>query len=161
MKNSTVEISVGIFVLIGIICVGYLTIRLGKMQWIGDNYYYVYARFQSVSGLKVGATVEMAGVKIGQVDDISLDQERKVATVKLKIKKGIVLSDDAIASVKTAGLIGDKFISIMPGGSDKILKPGDLITDTQSAVDLEELIGKYVFGGIGQPGKSGGSESKF
>lgn len=161
MKSSTIEISVGIFVLMGILCVGYLTIRLGKMEWIGDNYYPVYARFQSVSGLKVGATVEEAGVQIGQIDGISLDQERKVALVKLKIKKGIVLTDDVIASVKTAGLIGDKYISIMPGGSDKILKPGDLITDTQSAVDLEELIGKYVFGGIGQPGKSESSESKF
>jgi len=161
MKSSTVEISVGIFVLIGILCVGYLTIRLGKMEWIGDNHYSVYARFQSVSGLKAGADVEMAGVQIGQIDDISLDQERKVATVKLKIKKGIVLTDDVIASVKTAGLIGDKYITIMPGGSDKILKPGDLIIDTQSAVDLEELISKYVFGGIGQPSKSGASESKF
>ena len=161
MKSSTVEISVGIFVLIGILCLGYLTIRLGKMEWIGDNHYSVYARFQSVSGLKAGANVEMAGVQIGQIEDISLDQERKVATVKLKIKKGIVLTDDVIASVKTAGLIGDKYITIMPGGSDKNLKPGDLIIDTQSAVDLEELISKYVFGGIRQPGKSGASENKF
>jgi len=148
MKSSTVEISVGIFVLIGILCVGYLTIRLGKMEWIGDNHYSVYARFQSVSGLKAGANVEMAGVHVGQIDSISLDQERQVATVKLKIQNGIILTDDVIASVKTAGLIGDKYITLLPGGSDQILKPGDLITETESAIDLEDLISKYVFGGV-------------
>jgi phospholipid/cholesterol/gamma-HCH transport system substrate-binding protein len=148
MKSSTVEISVGIFVLIGILCVGYLTIRLGNMAWIGDNHYSVYARFQSVSGLKVGANVEMAGVRIGQIDKISLDQERQIATVKLKIQNGIILTDDVIASVKTAGLIGDKYITLLPGGSDQILKPGDLIIETESAVDLEDLISKYVFGGV-------------
>ncbi|MFH1489587.1 MAG: outer membrane lipid asymmetry maintenance protein MlaD [Pseudomonadota bacterium] len=153
MKSATVEISVGVFVLIGILCVGYLTVRLGKMELIGDNYYDLFARFQSASGLKKGSNVEMAGVSIGQVDNISLDRERKVALVKLKIKQGILLSDDAIVSVKTAGLIGDKYIMIRPGGSDKVLKPGSLITETESAVDLEALISKYVFGGLGKTDK--------
>jgi phospholipid/cholesterol/gamma-HCH transport system substrate-binding protein len=96
----------------------------------------------------VGANVEMAGVRIGQIDKISLDQERQIATVKLKIQNGIILTDDVIASVKTAGLIGDKYITLLPGGSDQILKPGDLIIETESAVDLEDLISKYVFGGV-------------
>lgn len=148
MNRSSIEIAVGIFVLLGILCVGYLTIRLGKMKWLGDDNYAVYAHFQSVSGLNAGASVEMAGVQIGQVGAISLSNEEKVAIVKIKIKKEVVLSDDVIASVKTSGLIGDKYIKLSPGGSDQTLGPGDTILETESAIDLEELISKYVFGGV-------------
>lgn len=146
MKRSSIEISVGIFMFIGLVCVGYLTVHLGKVDWIGDDHYTVYARFESISGLKPGAAVEMAGVQVGEIEAISLDPERQVAKTKLKIQKGIVLTDDVIASVKTAGLIGDKYIMLSPGGSDRILREGDLITETESAVDLESLISKYVFG---------------
>ena len=121
MKKSSIETSVGIFMFIGILCVGYLTIHLGKMDWIGSDHYQVRALFQSVSGLKI-------------------------AEVTLSIQKGIELEDDVIVSIKTAGLIGDKYIMISPGGSDTILKPGDQITETESAVDLEDLISKYLFG---------------
>ena len=148
MKKTSMETAVGIFVVIGIVCVGYLTVKLGKVELIGDNYYPIYARFRSVSGLKMGAYVEMAGVQIGKVDSISLDQERKTALVEMKILKDVILSDDVIASVTTAGLIGDKYINLSPGGSETILKPGDLITETESAVNLEELISKYVFGSM-------------
>ena len=148
MNRSLVEIAVGIFVLIGIICVGYLTIRLGKMEWFGADYYSVSAQFQSISGLNTGASVEVAGVQIGKVDSISLDKEEMVAVVKMKIQKGVVLTDDVIASIKTAGLIGDKYIKLTPGGSDEILNQGDTIIETESAIDLEELISKYVFGGV-------------
>lgn len=147
MKRSSVEIGVGIFVLICILCVGYLTIRLGKMEILGDNHYTLLARFETVSGLKSGGMVEMAGVEIGTVSSISLDKEREIAIVKLKILKGLSLTDDVIASVRTSGLIGDKYIKITPGGSDVVLKPGDMIIETESSIDLEELIGKYVFGG--------------
>lgn len=146
MKKSSVEIAVGVFVLICILCVGYLTIRLGKLELMGGNYYTLSARFQSVSGLKAGAQVEMAGVQIGQVDSVDLDPDDQVAIIKLRIKKDIHLTDDVIASVKTSGLIGDKFVNLSPGGSDDILKSGDTITETESALDLEELISKYVFG---------------
>ncbi len=146
MKKSSIETSVGIFMFIGILCIGYLTIQLGKMSWIGNDYYPVHARFNSVSGLKAGAPVEMAGVQIGQVESISLNMDRKIAEVVLKIKKEIQLEDDVIASVKTSGLIGDKFIMISPGGSDIILQSGDTIIETESAVDLEDMISKYVFG---------------
>lgn len=148
MNRSSIEITVGIFVLIGIICIGYLTIRLGKMEWIGDDYYSVNAKFESISGLKTGASVEIAGVPIGKVGSIFLEKEEQVAVVKLKVQKGIVLTDDVIASIKTAGLIGDKYIKLTPGGSDEILNSGDTIFDTESAIDLEELISKYVFGGV-------------
>ena len=147
MKKTSIETSVGIFVLLGLVCVGYLTIKLGKMELVGDNNYPIYARFQSVSGLKKGSHVEIAGVKIGTIDSISLDKDNK-AIVKMKIEKGLVLSDDVIASVKTSGIIGDKFIKISPGGSDTLLKPGETITETVSALDLEELVSKFVFGGV-------------
>jgi phospholipid/cholesterol/gamma-HCH transport system substrate-binding protein len=147
MKQSSIEIAVGIFVVIGVVCVGYLTIKLGQLELFGDNYYSLEARFQSVSGLKAGAPLEMAGVQIGKVDSISLDLEEKTAVVRLKIQKEVVLTDDVIASIKTSGLIGDRYVSLSPGGSDTVLEPGELITETESAVDVEELISKYVFGG--------------
>lgn len=146
MKKASVEMAVGVFVLIGLICVGYLTIKLGKMQWFGDNYYLLDAQFESVSGLKAGAQVDMAGVEIGRVAGIRLDNERQIAIVQLKIQKEVLLTDDVIASVKTSGLIGDKYIKLTPGGSDRILASGDMIIETESALDIEELVSKYVFG---------------
>ncbi len=148
MKKSSMEMMVGVFVLIGLICVAYLTIKLGKMEWLGENHYLLSARFDSVSGLRTGAGVELAGVQIGQVNSIRLDPKAMQALVQLKIENGIQLSDDVIASVKTAGLIGDKYINIVPGGSEEMLKAGDTIMDTESALDIEELISKYVFGTI-------------
>jgi phospholipid/cholesterol/gamma-HCH transport system substrate-binding protein len=148
MKKGTVETAVGIFFIIGILCVGYLTIKLGKMEWIGSDYYTVNARFQSVSGLKKGAEVVISGVEIGKVDDISLDLDRMEALVRMQIKREVQLRDDVIASVKTAGLIGDRYIRMLPGGSDTIIPPGGLIIETESPIDIEEMIGKYVFGGV-------------
>ncbi len=118
------------------------------MELLGDEHYYLNARFLSVAGLKKGAPVVIAGVKVGQVDSISLDPEEQVAIVGLKILKEVVLTDDVIASVKTSGLIGDKYIKLSPCGSDEILKDGDLIVDTESALDIEELVGKYAFGDV-------------
>ncbi len=148
MKQSSVEVGVGIFVLIGIICVGYLTLRLGELELLKGDYYHLNARFRSVTGLKVGAQVEIAGVQVGQVDAIELDPEAMDAHIRLKIKNDVKLGDDVIASVKTAGLIGDKYINLSPGGSEDILEPGDAITETESALDIEELIGRYAFGSV-------------
>ncbi len=148
MKRSSIELLVGFFVLIGILCIGYLTIHLGQMEWFGGKYYRLHAQFQSVSGLKPGTHVEIAGVQVGMVDAITLDLENQVARVTLKIQKNVELTDDVIASVKTSGLIGDKYIKLSPGGSDIVLKSGDYITETESAIDLEELISKYVFGKV-------------
>lgn len=149
MKKSSLEMAVGLFVVIGLLCVGYLTIKLGKMELMGDNHYTLYARFSSATGLKPGSNVEIAGVQIGQVEDITLEPVMKIAMVKLKIEKGVALEDDAIASVKTSGLIGDKFIMITPGGSGEMLEAGGMITETESALDIEDLVSKYVFGGSG------------
>ncbi len=148
MSKTSLELGVGIFVLIGILCVGYLTIRLGKMELLGNEHYYLNARFLSVEGLKKGAQVVIAGVEVGQVDHISLDAEEQVAIVRMRIRKDVTLTDDVIASVKTSGLIGDKYIKLSPGGSDQVLKEGEMITETESSLDIEELISKYAFGDV-------------
>ena len=148
MKTGRLETIVGIFILIGILCVGYLTVKLGKIDLLGSDNYYLSARFQSVSGLKKGARVEIAGVPVGAVDEISLDREKQVALVRFKIKKNVILTDDVIASVKTSGLIGDKYIMFSPGGSDMLLENGDIIEETESVLDIEALISKFAFGGV-------------
>lgn len=148
MKQSSVELGVGIFVLLGVLCIGYLTLRLGEVQVLGDKHYILNARFKAVTGLKPGAQVEIAGVQVGQVDAISLDPADLVALVRLKVREGIQLQDDTIASVKTAGLLGDRFIQLSPGGSDKLLRPGDLIVETESPLDIESLISKFAFGKV-------------
>ncbi len=147
-KRYYVEISVGIFVFISLLCIGYLTIKLGKMEVVGNSYYSIKARFSNVSGLKVGNEVRISGVQIGRVSKIVLDKKDFFAIVEMDIKKGIKLSDDSMASIKTSGLIGDKYVSISPGGSDTYLKPGDMIVDTEPPVDFEELVSKYVFGSV-------------
>lgn len=146
MKKSSLEMAVGVFVIIGILCVGYLTIKLGKMELLGDNYYTIYAKFSSAAGLKPGSNVEIAGVPIGQVEAITLEPVLKIAKVALKIENGVELEEDAIASVKTSGLIGDKFIMITPGGAIDMIPPGGTITETEAALDIEDLVSKYVFG---------------
>lgn len=148
MKKYSQETLVGIFVLIGILCVGYLTVKLGKMEIIGGDVYKIIARFDSVAGLKSDSSVQMAGVEIGRVTEIALDTKALDAVVTMNIHKGVPIQEDAIASVKTSGLIGDKYISIQPGGSDKILTAGGVITETESAIDIESLISKYVFGNV-------------
>ncbi len=144
------ETLVGLFVLLGLLCVAYLTVRLGKMDLVSDKGFLVTARFSSVSGLRVGADVEIAGVPVGKVKAIVLDDDplRTQAVVHLVLHKDYKLSDDTIASIKTSGLIGDKYVTLSRGGSETLLGPGDEITDTESSVDLESLIGKFAFGGV-------------
>jgi phospholipid/cholesterol/gamma-HCH transport system substrate-binding protein len=148
MQKYAHETVVGIFVVIGLVCVGYMTAKLGNVSLFGDDSYTLYARFNSVSGLRVGNAVEMLGMEIGKVAGFKLDQEDLLAMVELRIKPDIKIYDDAIASIKTAGLIGDKYVSIDPGGGEDLLKPGATITETESPVDIGELIGKYAFGDV-------------
>lgn len=142
------ETIVGFFVMIGLVCLGYLTIKLGKMELFNSNGYSIFATFSSVSGLKPGAEIDIAGVKVGRVKSIRLDEKLPRAIVELQLNNDIKLTEDAIASVKTSGLIGDKYISIDPGGSDQLLKSGGEITDTESSIDIESLISKYIFGKV-------------
>ncbi len=148
MKKGTLEMGVGVFVLLGLICIAYLTIKLGKMEWLNNDVFRVTAKFSSVTGLKEGAVVEIAGVQVGKVERITLDPQNMVAKVVMKIRNGVELDEETIASVKTSGLIGDKYIRLQPGGGLDMLKDGGQITETQAAVDMEELVGKYAFGEV-------------
>jgi phospholipid/cholesterol/gamma-HCH transport system substrate-binding protein len=148
MKKHSIETVVGIFVVIGLVCIAYMTIKLGKVSFFGNNYYTIYANFSSVSGLRVGNVVEIDGIEVGRVENMTIDQEKQVAVVELKIRKGIKIYDDAAASIKTAGLIGDKYIKIDPGGGGTRLKPGERISETNSPIDVEDLISRYAFGDI-------------
>jgi phospholipid/cholesterol/gamma-HCH transport system substrate-binding protein len=148
MKKYTNETVAGVFVFIGLILIGYLTIKLGNVSFLGDDSYPLYAKFKSVSGLRVGNSVEMLGLKVGNVSNFSMDQEDQVVQVEFRIDNGILVYEDAIASIKTSGLIGDRYVSIDPGGGGDMLKPGGIIIETESPVDLQELIGKYAFGDV-------------
>lgn len=149
MDKARLETIVGIFVLVGLLCLGYLSIKLGKMELIGGDYYEVSANFDSISGLRTGASVEIAGVEVGRVDRIALDpKEGYTAKVTLRIDTGIELQDDVIASVRTRGIIGDKYIQLKPGGSDRLLKNGGHIRDVESAIDFESLISKFIHGKV-------------
>ncbi len=153
MNKYRYETAAGIFVLIGLLCVGYMTVKLGRVKLLAHDFYPLYARFNSVSGLRAGNPVEMLGIQIGEVVDFRLDQEKQVVMAELKIREGIRVYEDAIASIKTSGLIGDRYISLDAGGSGPILKPGGIILQTESPPDLSDLIGKYAFGDIGKDGK--------
>jgi phospholipid/cholesterol/gamma-HCH transport system substrate-binding protein len=146
MERTKLELMVGAFVLFGIVCLGYLSIKLGKLEVIGGDLYEVDAQFNSASGLKAGSTVEIAGVVVGRVKSIVLKEDR--AMVRLAVQNGTKLYSDTIASIKTRGIIGEKFLTLSPGGSGDPLKPGDMIRDTESGLDLEELVSQYVHGKV-------------
>lgn len=148
MKNGKLNTTVGVFVLIGILCLAYLSIRLGKLELFGSDSYTVRADFDSVAGLKAGATVEIAGVEVGHVDRITLDPQNARARVFFAMHRNVKLQEDVIASVRTRGIIGDKYVVLKPGGSDRYLGSGGVIRETEGALDLEELISKYVHGQI-------------
>ena len=146
MRKFDLELAVGLFVLAGILCLGYLSIKLARMEVLGGDGYEVYAVFSNTGGLKEGASVVIAGVEVGRVKAITIeDYEAKVA---LTLKEGLEIQEDAIASVKTKGLIGEKYIQITPGGAEEIIEPGGTIMETEPAVDIEQLISNYVFGKI-------------
>jgi phospholipid/cholesterol/gamma-HCH transport system substrate-binding protein len=142
------ETAVGLFVLVGLVAIIYMSVKLGNVQLFTDKYYPVKANFTDISGLKINAPVHMFGVEIGFVSAITLDQEKDVARVDMMIDKKVKLTDDAIVAVKTNGLIGDKYLKIAPGGVGDPVNPGDTLFDTQPAIDLEDLISKFAFGKV-------------
>jgi len=146
MKRFDLELAVGIFIIAGGIALSYLSIRLGNLEFVGKKGYDVYAIFSNTGGLKNGSSIEIAGVDVGKVTSVSLDQYQ--ARVVMNLKDEVKIQEDVIASIKTRGLIGEKYIEITPGGSDKMLAPGERIRETQPAVDIEGLISKFVFGKI-------------
>jgi phospholipid/cholesterol/gamma-HCH transport system substrate-binding protein len=147
MKQSSVELSAGIFVLLGLVAVAWFAIQAGARIPLAGSTYTINARFSNAGGLKPGSQVFLAGVPIGRVDNINLDPQY-AAIVRLELNKEVQLPNDSIASIRTSGLIGDKFVALSPGSSAQNLAPGSTITDTESAVDLESIISRFAFGNV-------------
>ena len=158
MNHSRTDILVGIFVLVGITCLGYLAIRLGKLELFGSQGYVLFADFASVAGLKPGDPVEIAGVKVGRVEAMALAEDK--ARLTLRLNDGVQFQEDVIASVRARGLIGDKFVLVSPGASDKIIPPGGKIRETDSPPDIPDLIGKIVGGDLTSKGEKKDDSTK-
>jgi len=146
MKKFDVEFAVGIFVLLGLLSLAYLSIQLGRLEIMGRGYYVIEAQFERAGGIRTGASVEIAGVEVGKVKSVRL--EKYQAVVSMLISKDVKIQEDAIASIRTKGIIGEKFVQITPGASDKIIADKGKIRETESAIDLEDLLSRYIFGGI-------------
>ena len=146
MKRFDVEVMVGIFVLIGVLSLTFLSIRLGKKDVITRGGYDLYAKLSNTGGLEKGSIIEIAGVEVGRVRQITLDNYQ--AKLVLNMRSGIKIQEDVILSVKTKGLMGEKYISLSAGGSDRMLAPGEYIRETEAPIDLEELLAKYIYGKV-------------
>ena len=146
MRRSAVDLGVGIFVIIGILAMMWLSAKLGRVEFLGGQGYQVTADFPSVGGLKPGSTVEIAGVEIGRVESIYLADYQ--ARIRMWIRSDVKLQEDSIASIKTKGLIGEKYVRINPGGSDRLIQPNGRIREVEAPVDFEELLSKYIFGKV-------------
>ena len=156
MKKYSMETAVGIFIVIGLICVGYMTVKLGNVSLFGDRTYPLSACFASVAGLRVGSSVEIYGIQVGTVTGLSIDQEKQMGVVGMKIDRGTVIYNDASATIRTAGVIGDRYVKLDPGGAGEPLKPGGVIWQTSGPADIEDLISKYAFGDVNkEPAKTG------
>ncbi|MEO5362741.1 MAG: outer membrane lipid asymmetry maintenance protein MlaD [Magnetococcus sp. DMHC-8] len=148
MKSVKLELVVGLFVLAGMLALAWLSVKLARMELVGGDHVPVHAHFSSIAGLKTGAPVEIAGVEVGRVDAITLSTTDFEARVRLKIKPDIPIQEDAIASVRTKGLIGDRYIVISPGGSKKLLKADEVLVHTEPAINFEELISQFIHGSV-------------
>ena len=146
MGNSRMEITVGVFLVMGFLALGWLAMQLGEVSWqTGAKSYTLNAEFNNISGVKLGADIQISGVTVGKVRQLRLNEDN-LALVAMQIDKGVKVPVDSIASVKSQGIIGDKFIQITLGGDETAYQPGETIVDTESAVDLESLISKFAFG---------------
>jgi phospholipid/cholesterol/gamma-HCH transport system substrate-binding protein len=143
MFSRKTEFSAGIFMVLGIAALIYISISLGNLSLFDSGYYSATAQFDSVTGLREGASIEIAGVEVGKVGIIRLDDD--MAMVEMKILKEVPLASDTIASIRTKGIIGEKYIKLTPGGEDETIGDGGIIIDTESSISIEELISKYIF----------------
>jgi len=147
-QQSKLELVVGVFVLVGLTAVAYLALRIGAGALIGGDTYALQARFTNSGGLNPGSNVIVAGVPVGRVESVKLNPDDYSSVVRFSVRKDVQLPIDTIASIKTTGLIGDKFLALAPGGESEFLSEGTLITDTESTVDLESLISRFAFGDV-------------
>ena len=147
MNTQKIRISVGLFVLVGLAALAFLAVSMGKGRLaLPETTRPIVARFTNAGGLKAGSTVQIAGVPVGEVKKITLKPDDMSALVLFRVESSLKLDDDTIAAIHSQGLLGEKFIALKPGSSGTPLKPGDVIVDTQSTVDLEDLIAKFAFG---------------
>ena len=148
MKNTYIDIFVGLFLIAGFVALSWLALQLGEVPWItGSRTYTINAEFSNISGVKAGADIQIAGVKVGVARNLSLTDD-SYAMVAMQINRDVEIPVDSIVSVKSQGIIGDKFIQINLGGDEDFFNEGDVITDTESSVDLESLISKFAFGSV-------------
>ena len=145
MKKINLEMIVGLFLLAGFASFAWLSVKMGDINPFANETYPITARFTSISGLKTGATLELAGVTVGKVSRIDLDADEYEAVVHMDVEKQVLLTDDSIASIRTSGIIGDKFIKLSPGGSEIFLEADGEIEETEPSISLEELVSKYIF----------------
>jgi len=138
--------SVGVFVFLGLLSIGWLALKLGQVGGLGQSGYTLTADFDDAGGVRNGSDIMMAGVIIGRVDKVTLT-DNDHATMILRIHDGVQLTEDASASVRTKGIIGDRYIRISQGMEEASLESGDKIEDTESAINIEDLISKYIFTG--------------
>lgn len=148
IKHKT-EFFVGLFMAIGILCLAFLSIRIARNEFTTTGGYEVQAVFTDCNGIRNGSPIMIAGVEVGRVKQVALQDY--AANVTLMIQSGVVLQKDAIASIKTKGMIGEKYIEITPGADEQPIVAGGRVRDTQSAMDLEGLISKYVQGNLSKP----------
>jgi phospholipid/cholesterol/gamma-HCH transport system substrate-binding protein len=156
-RNPLRDLLVGLFVLAGIGAIAYLSLSVGGFSYAGPGGLNVYAMFEELGGLKLRAPVVIAGVKIGQVTGISLDKSQR-ARVDMELDASVAPPADTTASIVTAGLLGDRYINLKPGGDEQVLKDGEEIAFTESAVVLENLIGKFIYGSGDNAKKEAGTE---
>ncbi|MEZ5490297.1 MAG: outer membrane lipid asymmetry maintenance protein MlaD [Gammaproteobacteria bacterium] len=145
MNKLNIQLITGIFVVIGILSFSYLAVTVAGASFIEQPGYNLTARFTSASGLRPGAIIEGAGVRIGTVSSIEFDPESFEAIVEMRINDGVIVQEDAIAAIRTQGIIGEKYIKIVPGGFDELLTDGMEFYETESAISLEELVSRYIF----------------
>ena len=149
MQASPVrDFAVGVFVLAGLAAVAYLSVQLGGVSYTGPGGLQLAGSFDEIGGLSVRAPVRIAGVKVGQVESIGLDDDLR-ARVVLDVDSSLELPIDTAAWIRTSGLLGDQFIALEPGAEDDVLSSGDELEFTESAINLDKLIGAVVHGGIG------------
>ncbi len=146
MKRFNLQIIVGLFVIVGLLALAYLSVHLGELSWGQGNSYPVTAVFPTVTGLQRGAAIEIAGVRVGRVEQIVLEDYEAVVTLRLQGE--VQLQEDVIASIRTRGLIGEKYIRITPGGSEKLIVAGGRIRDVETPLDIEDMISQVIQGKI-------------
>lgn len=147
MKKITIQVPVGFFVLVGILSLAYISVKFGNLDIFEGERYSLYATFDKVGGMKPGAAVQIAGIQIGKVKSVQLNEDYQ-ALVELSIKRGVKIQEDAIVSIRTKGFIGGKYVLVTPGGSDRLIQDGGRIRETESAIDIEDIMSKFIFGEI-------------